>query len=116
MSSDFTPRPGAPGLSRAPRPPGKIPADTPISAPGIPPGPGRPCPRPEPLPDDLPPEEDPPDSPDLAEGPLPRPAGRPRRRRLAQPLQASSCPLTPAQRLLLLDAWRRSGLPARDFA
>ena len=28
----------------------------------------------------------------------------------------ASAPLTPAQRLLLLDTWQRSGLPGRDFA
>ena len=43
---------------------------------------------------------------------------RPRRlrrgRRLAKPEQTES--LTGAQRLLLLDTWRRSGLPAGDFA
>jgi hypothetical protein len=29
---------------------------------------------------------------------------------------APACPLTAEQRLLVLDAWRRSGLPAGDFA
>jgi transposase InsO family protein len=39
------------------------------------------------------------------------PAGR----RLSQP-ESVNVPLTPEQRLLALDAWRRSGLPAGDFA
>jgi transposase len=39
------------------------------------------------------------------------PAGR----RLSQP-EAVNVPLTPEQRLLALDAWRRSKLPAGDFA
>jgi transposase InsO family protein len=42
-------------------------------------------------------------------------AGRRRGRRLVQP-QAKPEPLTPQQRLLLLDTWQRSGLPAGDFA
>jgi transposase len=46
---------------------------------------------------------------------LPR-QGRPRSRRLAREPEAPRPPLTGAQRLLILDAWRRSGLPARDFA
>jgi hypothetical protein len=45
----------------------------------------------------------------------PSPPRRPRRaRRLAKPGETGS--LTGAQRLLLLDTWRRSGLPAGDFA
>src|SRR6516225_11068856 len=50
------------------------------------------------------------------------PGGTPRLQRPARgcrPFQkpAASAPaLTPEQRLLLLDAWRRSGLPAGDFA
>jgi transposase len=39
-----------------------------------------------------------------------------RGRRLVRKADAPSRPLTPEQRLLLLDAWRRSELPARDFA
>jgi transposase InsO family protein len=41
--------------------------------------------------------------------------GRRRGRRLVKPAE-SAAPLTPQQRLLLLDTWRRSGLPAGDFA
>src|SRR4051812_10384412 len=46
--------------------------------------------------------------------PLPRP---PRHgKRLAPPDQARRADFSPQQRLLILDAWLRSGLPARDFA
>jgi transposase InsO family protein len=51
----------------------------------------------------------------LGDGPPPR---RPRRRRgprLVAP-QDKPTPLTAEQRLLLLDTWQRSGLPAKDFA
>jgi transposase InsO family protein len=47
---------------------------------------------------------------------LPRLGQRPHGRRLVQKSRAKSAPLTPQQRLLLLDTWRRSGLPAGDFA
>src|SRR5947209_3306177 len=36
--------------------------------------------------------------------------------RALQKPQAPTPPLTPEQRLILLDTWKRSGLPARDFA
>jgi transposase InsO family protein len=39
-----------------------------------------------------------------------------RGRRLAKKSDVPAPPLTPTQRLLLLDSWRRSGLPAGDFA
>jgi transposase InsO family protein len=43
--------------------------------------------------------------------------GRPRRgRRLVKKDSPPAPPLTPQQRLLLLDTWQRSGLPAGDFA
>jgi transposase InsO family protein len=42
-------------------------------------------------------------------------AGRRRGKRLVKKDQAKTPPLTPQQRLLLLDTWRRSGLPAGDF-
>jgi hypothetical protein len=58
------------------------------------------------------------DPPADAQGP-PR-SSRPRRssrgRRLAPASEAPAPGLTAEQRLLLLDAWRRSGLPAGDFA
>src|SRR5438132_7372267 len=47
---------------------------------------------------------------------LPRLGQRPHGRRLVQKSRAKTAPLTPQQRLLLLDTWRRSGLPAGDFA
>jgi transposase InsO family protein len=37
-------------------------------------------------------------------------------RRLARPSPTPAAPLTAEQRLLILDTWRRSGLPAGDFA
>jgi transposase len=46
---------------------------------------------------------------------LARRSGRQRGRRLVKPAQPTP-PLTAAQRLLLLDTWQRSGLPAADFA
>jgi transposase InsO family protein len=48
-------------------------------------------------------------------GPLPRLPGRRRGRRLVKAKEPSPPP-TAQQRLLLLDTWRRSGLPAGDFA
>ena len=39
-----------------------------------------------------------------------------RGRRLAKKPEEPASPLTAEQRLLVLDAWQRSGLPARDFA
>jgi transposase len=57
-------------------------------------------------------------APDLFGTPAPQPP-LPRRarrgRRLVAP-QPAMPPLTPEQRLLLLDTWQRSGLPAGDFA
>jgi transposase InsO family protein len=46
---------------------------------------------------------------------LARRAGRRRGRRLVKPAEPTPA-LTAQQRLLLLDTWRRSGLPAADFA
>jgi transposase InsO family protein len=49
--------------------------------------------------------------------PQPPPLRRvPRGRRLASSAAEAAAPLTAEQRLLLLDSWRRSGLPAGDFA
>jgi transposase len=42
-------------------------------------------------------------------------AGRRRGKRLVKKEATRAAPLTPEQRLLLLDTWRRSGLPAGDF-
>jgi transposase InsO family protein len=47
---------------------------------------------------------------------LPRLPTRRRGRRLVQPAPTPTPSLTPQQRLLLLDTWQRSGLPASDFA
>lgn len=73
------------------------------------------------LPGEEGPDEDaPPDDDALGIGaPLPPPGG-PRRppqgRELRVPEDAKRHTFTPPQRLLLLDTWRRSGLPAQDFA
>ena len=50
--------------------------------------------------------------------PIPRRMPRVKGKRLARPdaPQEKQRTLTPQQRLLLLDSWRRSGLPAKDFA
>jgi transposase InsO family protein len=48
--------------------------------------------------------------------PLPRLQQQPRGRRLARPEPQPIGKFTFHQRLLILDAWRRSGLPAGDFA
>jgi len=42
--------------------------------------------------------------------------GKSKGRRLVQPELSPHSPMTPAQRLLILDTWQRSGLPAGDFA
>jgi transposase len=56
-------------------------------------------------------------SPPAGAGPaLPRREQRRRGRRLVAPAQTPPAPISPEQRLLLLDTWRRSGLPAGDFA
>jgi transposase InsO family protein len=47
---------------------------------------------------------------------LPRRPRHRRGRRLVAPPSSPAAPLTPQQRLLLLDTWQRSGLPAGDFA
>lgn len=51
--------------------------------------------------------------------PVPRLGGRPRGvrgKRLVKPEARERTALTPQQRLLVLDTWQRSGLPAGDFA
>jgi transposase InsO family protein len=65
---------------------------------------------------------------DLAEEPFPeepfeearRPrligTGKAKGRRLVKPEVSPQPPMTPEQRLLILDTWQRSGLPAGDFA
>ncbi|MBL9164767.1 MAG: helix-turn-helix domain-containing protein [Planctomycetaceae bacterium] len=58
------------------------------------------------LPDSLSWAEDAPRSPNLKAR---------RRETLARPVERPAMPLSPQQKLLLLDTWQRSGLPARDF-
>ena len=76
----------------------------------------------QPAADPQPPPADPaPDGPgaEAAAGPAPAPrlAGRGRHgKRLVPEPAEQRPPLTPQQRLLILDAWARSGLPAADFA
>src|SRR5262249_55727603 len=68
--------------------------------------------RPNPLPGD---SAEPP--PDAATPRIPPLAGRgPRPGSALQRPQPTEAAFTPEQRLLILDAWRRSGLPAGDFA
>jgi transposase InsO family protein len=56
-----------------------------------------------------------PDSfPGVKDVPFPYPKTR-HRGTLARPLERPRMPLSPQQKLLLLDTWQRSGLPARDF-
>ena len=47
---------------------------------------------------------------------LPQRTPKRRGRRLVKKPELVQGPLTPQQRLLILDTWSRSGLPARDFA
>src|SRR5262245_57530735 len=54
--------------------------------------------------------------PEAGAEPPPRLHSPRRGRRLARPGQAASPAFTYQQRLLTLDLWRRSGLPAGDFA
>jgi transposase InsO family protein len=54
--------------------------------------------------------------PGLALGQPPRPRQPRRGRRLVHKDAVKPTPLTPQQRILLLDAWERSKLPAADFA
>jgi transposase len=57
------------------------------------------------------------EAPDAGAGPSLPPLARSRqRRRVLAPPAAKTPPLSPEQRLLLLDTWQRSGLPAADFA
>jgi hypothetical protein len=110
----------------APQRPGQRPgAKEPEKEPGgtVPPGAEQPPPRPPAAPaadsDSL--AELAADLPHLVsarehEAKLPRPQKPPRGRRLAKKADPPPCPLTPEQRLLVLDAWQRSGLPAGEFA
>ena len=61
------------------------------------------------------PEAEPAEPPDEAEE-FPRLQSPRRGRRLVAKPATPTPPLTPQQRLLILDTWQRSGLPAGDFA
>ena len=64
-------------------------------------------------------EDTPPDDEELGIGaPLPPrgPRRPPKGRQLGVPEEAKRHSFTPQQRLLMLDTWRRSGLPGQDFA
>jgi transposase InsO family protein len=72
-------------------------------------------------PGDVPYADDEPSSTDWESfaGPTPLPRGvtpKTKRRRLTLPEVLPSPEITPPRRLLILDTWRRSGLPAADFA
>jgi len=57
------------------------------------------------------------DEPNAGNGPVPKLAGRGKAgKRLVADPAPERLPLTPQQRLLILDSWIRSGLPAGDFA
>lgn len=62
--------------------------------------------------------EDGPFPPEPFEQPLRKPplSGVGTGRRLVKPEESSQPPMSPEQRLLILDTWQRSGLPAGDFA
>ena len=123
-----TPQTGAAGAPAGPVPGRPDPHPEPTVPAATGPVPGRPDRQPPPPPaaaDPTPPpssltEPTDPDSdpPDAAEGlqELPRLQSPRRGRRLVPPPATPTPPLTPQQRLLLLDTWQRSGLPAADFA
>ncbi len=64
------------------------------------------------------------DEPSFPEEPFEEPLRKPRLtgtgtgkgRRLVKPEESAQPPMTPQQRLLILDTWQRSGLPCGDFA
>jgi transposase InsO family protein len=80
----------------------------------------RPDPGPVPAPDQAPDEQltdlepPPPEQPDISRPRLT--SGARRHRRALRPPDHGPPTFTPQQRLLILDAWQRSGLPAGDFA
>ena len=97
------PVPGRPDLNLNQQPPSLERPD-----PNAPPAPGRLTAAPD---ADAGPTPDPDPPPQLPRLQTPR-----RGRRLVPKPAAPTAPLTPQQRLLLLDTWQRSGLPAADFA
>jgi transposase InsO family protein len=86
----------------------------------LPVGEGRTTPKRELSAEEDCPEDSPPEDDALGIGArLPRPRGprrSPRGRQLRLPEDGKRQTFTPQQRLLVLDTWRRSGLPAQDFA
>jgi transposase InsO family protein len=68
-----------------------------------------------PTPSDQPLDEDPSPLEVVMFGPARQPRQR-RTRRMAKPTEKAKPVFSPEQRILLLDTWRRSGLPAKDFA
>ena len=91
--------------------PGRLDRDRPAAVPHDPgalSAPGRLTPPPDP-------EAEPAEPPDEAEE-FPRLQSPRRGRRLVAKPATPTPPLTPQQRLLILDTWQRSGLPAGDFA
>src|SRR5271170_3308707 len=92
-----------PGQTGTPGTPGPVPG-----RPGITPGPES---AHQPLEASEPGEPAPDSIPELPRLQQPR-----RGRRLAKKPEEPASPLTAEQRLLVLDAWQRSGLSARDFA
>jgi transposase len=110
---DPVPVPAQSGADPAPSGPvpGRLDLDRPAAPPHDPcslPSPGRLTSPPDP-------DAEPTDRAGDA-GELPRLQSPPRGRRLVSKPAAPAPPLTPPQRLLILDTWQRSGLPASDFA
>jgi hypothetical protein len=94
---------------------GSAPGDSPPRLPGHDSGPQ---PRTDPQDVVVPaePTEEPSRNPDADPPRIPRLGQTPRGKRLTRPNDETAHKLTAEQRLLLLDTWRRSGLPAGDFA
>lgn len=115
VARDVLPEVPAPALERGgPRPDDDVlsATDAPLELPQtvesapLEPAPVEPAPTVEPPPADEP----------WREAGVPARRGRRRGRRLAKPEAEPRVPLTAQQRLLILDTWHRSGLPAGDFA
>src|SRR5262245_17412054 len=102
-----TPEPSAAAPRAGPQAPPLTPGPPPVPAAPAPPAPAAARPQVEPA-GLAPPAE--------AASERPRLQQPVRGRRYARPADPPASPLTPEQRLLVLDAWRRSGLPAGDFA
>jgi transposase InsO family protein len=109
------PVPDAPNPSVPATPEGPVPGRLDLNRPAAPLGDRAATAPPSGLTEAPAPDADPSAAPDerpeLPRRPTPR-----RGRRLVQKPATPTPPLTPQQRLLLLDTWQRSGLPAGDFA